>query len=82
MSEKVKSFKNFLNESDRIDLPSPDEVRGLSVFKEMERIFPTLERTLNDPASVKRYFENNYRWEKFKYYIKNYSATLELGMLP
>jgi hypothetical protein len=42
MSEKVKSFKNFLNESDRIDLPFPDEVKGLSVFKEMERIFPRI----------------------------------------
>ena len=40
MSEKVKSFKNFLNESSRMNLPSPNEVKALSVFKEIERIFP------------------------------------------
>lgn len=40
MTEKVKSFSKFLNESSRMDLPSPDEVKGLSVFKEIESIFP------------------------------------------
>ena len=43
MTEKVKSFKNFLNESSKMDLPSPSEVKGLSVFKEIESIFPGID---------------------------------------
>ena len=43
MSEKVKSFKNFLNESSKMNLPSPNEVKALSVFKEIERIFPWID---------------------------------------
>lgn len=42
MSEKVKSFKNFLNESSRMDLPSPEEVRRFPEYREIERIFPTI----------------------------------------
>lgn len=38
MSEKVKSFDKFLNESSRMDLPSPEEVRRIPEYKEIERI--------------------------------------------
>ena len=65
MSEKLKSFKNFLNESDRMDLPSPGEVKGLSVFKEMERIFPRI--NLYGGGKQPLEFSNSYTSYNIKY---------------
>lgn len=40
MSEKVKSFGQFLNESSRMDLPTPSYVESLPEYKEIQKIFP------------------------------------------
>jgi len=42
MSEKVKSFGQFLNESSRMDLPTPAYVESLSEYKEIQKIFPNV----------------------------------------
>lgn len=39
MSEKLKSFFQFLNESSRTGLPSPEHVESLNECKEIEKIF-------------------------------------------
>ena len=40
MSEKVKSFGQFLNESSRMDLPTSEYVESLPEYKEIQKIFP------------------------------------------
>ena len=42
MSEKVKSFGQFLNESSRMDLPTPGYVQSLPEYKEIQKIFPNV----------------------------------------
>ena len=42
MSEKLKSFGQFLNESSRMDLPTPGYVESLPEYKEIQKIFPNV----------------------------------------
>lgn len=68
-----------------VDFLPPDpwlHIKDIILRKELEKIFPTLKNTLDDTASIDRYFNNIYRWEKFKYYTQKYSVTHELGVLP
>ena len=42
MIKKVNSFEKFLNESSRMNLPTPGYVESLPEFKEIQKIFPNV----------------------------------------
>jgi hypothetical protein len=52
------------------------------LMKDLKQIFPTLKNLLNDTEGRKRYYLNDFRWEKFKFYLNKYSVTPQKLVLP
>lgn len=52
------------------------------LMKDLKQIFPTLDNLVNDIDGRNRYYLNDFRWEKFKFYINKYSITPQKLVLP